>query len=80
LRFENKVLFNNLEAVVETIQAAIAEASVSLTDHPVCGAREAQARYRAALIKEASRHLLDAAATPPVSGGVLLHQRMRQVY
>ena len=39
---------------------------------PVCGAREAQARQRAALIKGGLRRLyLTAAATPPVSGGVL---------
>src|SRR5689334_1791357 len=37
--------------------------------HPVCGARAAQARQRAASIEVASRLFINAAATPPLQGG-----------
>src|SRR5215831_18159065 len=37
--------------------------------HPVCGAREAQARQRTASIEVASRPFINAASTPPFQGG-----------
>jgi hypothetical protein len=40
LRFENRALFNNLEAVLEAIKDAVTETSC-LTDHRVCGANVA---------------------------------------